>query len=116
MDQSLTGINHLVEDDIIEILREHFGRFGFGFKRIKFSIDCAERDKPRFEIDLKLDYIGKRRGRKRRVDKLYDELMTLCCKETKAEFFIMEQLYRWVQEVYIDIEEFVELVNKVKGL
>jgi hypothetical protein len=116
MIQSLTGINHLVENDIVEILREHFGRYGYGFKRIKFSIDSAERDKPRFEIDLKLTYIGKRRGRKKRVDILYDELMTICNGEIKAESAIIGKLFDWVREDYIDKEEFESLIGKVKGL
>ena len=116
MEKGLAGINHLVENDIIEILREHFGRYGYGFKRVKFSIDCAERDKPRFEIDLLLYYIGKRRGRKKRVDSLYDELMVLCQNNVKTEQAIMEQIFDWVREDYIDKEEFVELVGKVKGL
>lgn len=116
MDQSLAGINYLVENDIVEILREHFGRYGYGFKKVKFSIDCAERDKPRFEIDLKLDYIGRRRGRKGRVDSLYDELMTICNREIKAESAIMEQIFNWVREDHIDRNEFELLIGKVKGL
>ena len=38
MDQTLSGINHLVENDIVEILREHFGRFGYGLRRLNFQL------------------------------------------------------------------------------
>ena len=116
MDQTLSGINHLVENDIVEILREHFGRFGYGFKKVKFSVDLVERDKPRFEIDVMLDYIGKRQGRKKRVDILYDELMSLCKSDIKAKQATLEQLYVWVRSDHIDEDEFIELIDKIKGL
>ena len=63
-----------------------------------------------------LDYIGKRQGRKKRVDILYDELMSLCKSDIKAKQATLEQLYVWVRSDHIDEDEFIELIDKIKGL
>ena len=101
---------------MVDILREHFARCGFGFKRITFAIDTVERTKPRFEVDIKLDPYNKPKGVIKRIDTLYNELMSICKKEVKPESAILIQLYKWVQDSKIDGDEFVEIVQRFKGL
>lgn len=114
MQKSLTGVNHLSENDIIDIFREHFAKYGFGFKRITFAIDQAERGKPRFEIDIQLDPLNKMRKRPN-VEKVYSELMAICLETASPQKVIMKKLYELVQANEIDVEEFSDLIDRIKG-
>lgn len=114
MEKSLTGIQHLKEQDLIDILKQHFAKFGHGFKKITFAIDQAERDKPRFEVDIQLSPLNKPRKRPK-VEAIYTELMDLCKGTTQAEAAALERIYALAREDKITADEFIDLVNRVKG-
>lgn len=115
MNKVLSGVIHLVEKDIIDILRQHFAKCGHGFKQIVFKIDQAERDKPRFEIDIKLEQLNKPTEFSPRIEKLLGQLLALCGEEIDAENYILRKLYEWIKSDDIDSNDFVTLVERIKG-
>lgn len=115
MNKVLSGVVHLVEKDIVDILKQHFARCGHGFKKIVFKNDLAERDKPRFEIDIKLEPLNKPTKFSPRIEKLLGELLSLCGEETDAENYIMKKLYDWIKADKIDADEFATLIERIKG-
>jgi len=115
MIKGISGDTILVEKDITDILRQHFARSGQGFKHITYAIDSAERDKPRFEIDLSLEPINKANIFSPKLVKLLHELISKCSTNIDIEKNMLKELYKWVRSEKITEDEFVVLIQRIKG-
>lgn len=114
MNKGLSGVIHLKESDITDILRQHFARYGHGFKNITYVIDQSERDKPRHEIDILL--LPLNRPKNDKLEKKYLELLSKCTENANIENVILKEVYRLVQSNEISSEEFIYLIEKIRGL
>ena len=113
MESTIHGTHHLKEADLIDIIKQHFARYGYGFKKMVFGVDLAVRDEPRYEVDLKLEPINPPSEKDPEIEKIYSRLLSSCQFTANPEPIIMQKIFELVKAGEINADEFKDLVNRI---
>jgi hypothetical protein len=114
MVRSTMGTQYLEESDLIDIVKQHFYRYGQGFKQVRTRVDLIQRDQPRIAMEIDLVPLNSAVPDKR-IEKIYYNLLETCKESTDAEKEIFKKLYDMVKKGGIDKETFCGLVKRFKG-
>lgn len=114
MVRSTMGTQYLEENDIIDIVKQHFYRYGQGFKQVRTRVDLIQRDEPRIALEIDLVPLNPVVPDKR-VEKIYYNLLETCKESTDTEKEIFKKLFEMVKKGGIDKETFCGLIKRFKG-
>lgn len=114
MVRSTMGTQYLEEADLIDIVKQHFYKYGQGWKQGRIRVDLIQRDQPRIGMEIDLVPLNPIVPDKR-VEKIYYNLLETCKDSTDVEKEVFKKLFDMVKKGGIDKETFCGLVKRFKG-
>ena len=115
MVQSTMGTQVLDENDIIDIVKQHFYRYGQCFKQVKVMGDYFERDKLKIGLEIGLVPLNPILPNDR-IEKIYYTLLDSCKESTNVEDAISNKLFDMVTSGMLQKKDFTLLLKKIKGV
>jgi|WetSurMetagenome_2_1015567.scaffolds.fasta_scaffold348510_2 hypothetical protein len=112
MERSMAGTQVLYEEDIIDIIKQHFYRYGQGFKQVRLTVDLVERSRPKIGMEIALTPLNTVLPDDK-IDKIYYSLLDSCKDATKVEDTMMNKLYSMVSEKKITKKDFFILIKRL---
>jgi hypothetical protein len=114
MIQSTAGTQVLEEADIIDIVKQHFYKYGQGFKQVRLNVSMVEYMKPKISLELALVPLNPALPNEI-IDKIYYSLLNTCKETGNVENAILDKIYEMVSQGTIDNSTFIALIKKLKG-
>lgn len=114
MVQSTMGTQVLDEADIIDIMKQHFYRYGQGFKQVKVTVDLIQRDQPRIGMEIGLEGLNPVLPDDR-IEKIYYTLLDSCKESTNVEEAISNKVFYMVTNGELSKTDFMLLTKRLKG-
>jgi len=114
MVESTTGTQVLDESDIIDIVKQHFYKYGQGFKEVRIKGDYIERDKLKMGLEIKLVPLNPAIP-DTLIDKIYYALLNSCKETANVENAMLEKIFDMVKQETMDKITFTALIKKIKG-
>jgi len=114
MIESTMGTQVLNEADLIDIVKQHFYKYGQGFKNVKITTDLAQRDQPRIGMELGLENLNPALPNDE-VEKAYYSLLNTCKESTNVENLILDKIFDMIKRGRMNSSIFKALIKKLKG-
>jgi hypothetical protein len=108
------GTQYIGESDIIDIVKQHFYKYGQGFKQVKINVDLVQINQPRISMEIGLEPLNKVLPSEE-IEKLYYDLLNTCKEFAQVETEMFNKIYDMVESKKISKKVFRALVKRIKG-
>lgn len=114
MVESTAGTQVLDESDIIDIVKQHFYKYGQGFKDVRTRGDYIGRDSLKIGLEIKLVPLNPALPNTL-IDKIYYSLLNSCKETANVENAILGKIFDMIKQGTMDNITFMALIKKIKG-
>lgn len=114
MVESTAGTQVLDESDIVDIVKQHFYKYGQGFKEVRVRGDYIGRDSLKIGLELKLVPLNPAIPNIL-IDKIYYSLLNSCKETANVENAMLEKIFDMIKHGTMDNVTFTALIKKIKG-
>ena len=114
MFETTAGTQFLDENDIIDIIKQHFYRYGQGFKEVRVKADIVACNNPKISLEVNLKPLNPVLPEDR-IDQIYYSLLNSCKESTKVEVAMNEKLFDMVKSSGISREDYIKVMKKITG-